>query len=92
MEPRLLFTIKDCDFGDVDVVFFPKYDLIIVGWLFIWEIPDNYSNREIMTAWDLYKRHGVKYGMPYMVRIFYREIAQGDSFFRDRCSALIDLQ
>ena len=60
---KKIFTIKDNDFGDVEVKYCPESKNITADGLTISEVPADYSNEVIMKAWRFFKTNYYNYGV-----------------------------
>lgn len=79
MEKKEIFTIEDCDLGEVKVIYCPETNTIIADGLCIRAVPEEFSYQEILNAWTLYRKHYDDYGM---VCLFYNQISQGERLFQ----------
>ncbi len=70
--------IDDCDFGPVMVYYRPKQKAIIADELFILNVPTDYKDEDIISAWELFKNHYGEYGTFILA---YEQIADGECLF-----------
>ena len=77
-ESNTIGWIDDDDFGAVMVCYSPKQNVIIADGLIISNVPTDYKHDDIMSAWQLFKRHYCEYGA---LGLAYEQIADGESLF-----------
>lgn len=70
---KLIFAISDNDFGKVEVKYNERFSVIHASTLWISNVPKEYDDKVIMTAWDIFKRLYSEYGA---VSLVYNEVAE----------------
>ena len=68
-----IFTTNDNDFGKVEVKYNERFSVIHASTLWLSNVPSNYEEEVIMTAWDIFKRLFSEYGA---VSLVYNEVAE----------------